>query len=180
MVSERRPADEPTDIRVHLHDHTTGLPRRAIFEDRLRHVQQLAERRSEVFAVVLLEFAAPEDSSADVRSEESLLEALAERATEPLRISDTVAVYGPSQLAIILEDVSNQLGALVAVARMMKMGRAPSVVGGQTFVPVIKAGIAVSAPPHVEAEQLLDQAEQALLRAYECDGSNFVTYTAAC
>lgn len=185
MVSERRPTDEPAageppdqepaDIGPYLHDDTTGLPRREIFEDRLRHARSRAERRSEVFAIVLLEFVAPDDLPD--QSAEALREALAARVTEPLRISDTVAVYGPTELAIILEDVSNQIGAQVAVARMMEIGRMPSVIAGKSFSPVIKAGIAVSAPPHITVEQLVDQAEQALRKAYERQGSDFVTYT---
>ena len=178
MVSEPRPADEPADISSYLYDDCTGLPQRAIFEDRLRHARQRAERRSEVFAVVLLEFAAPEDLTDGVRSQESLRELLAARVTEPLRISDTVAVFDPTQLAIILEDVSNEIGAQVAVARMMEIGRIPSIVDGQTFAPIVKAGIAVSAPPHIAADVLLDQAERALDRSYERGGSNFVTYSA--
>ena len=135
MVSERRSDPEPFDITAHLHDPLTGLPRREIFEDRLRHACQRAERRSEVIGVVLLEFATPEDAGGDFSTHESLRELLAARVTDPLRISDAVAVYGPTQLAIILEDVSSQIGAQVAVGRMMEMSRMPMIVEGAASSP---------------------------------------------
>ena len=176
MVSERLSEDEPLDISTHLHDDLTGLPRRAIFDDRLRHARGRAERRSEVLGVVLLEFGAPEDFTDAFRSDESLRELLAERVTDPLRISDTVAVYRPTQLAILLEDVSSQIGAQLAISRIMEMGQMPTIVGGRHFVPIIKAGVAVSLPPHIPAEELMGQVESALERAYRRDGSNFVCH----
>jgi len=96
--------------------------------------------------------------------------------TEPLRISDTVAVYGPTRLGIILEDVSSLIGAQLAVSRIMETGQLPTVVGGRSFTPVIKAGIAVSLPPHIPADELLAQAESALERSYRRDGPNFVCH----
>ena len=176
MVSERNPSEPPVDIRRFLHDDTTGLPRRPIFEDRLRHARARAERRSEVFAVVLMEFAAPPEAASLLQSDPTLRAELAARVTEPLRISDTVAVFDATQLAIILEDTSNMIGAQIAVSRMLQSGHVPLVAAGQSFVPVIKAGLAVTSPPHIPADRLLEQADLALERAYDRDGSDFVTY----
>lgn len=176
VVSERQPVPPPIDIRSYLHDDYTGLPRRAIFEDRLRHARVRAERRSEVYAVVLIEFAAPPEVAGLLQTDPAARAMLAERVTDPLRISDTVAVFDAAQLAVILEDTSSVLGAQAAVSRMMQAGQAPIAVQGQNFQPVLKVGLAVSSPPHVPAGKLLEHADIALSRAYGREGSDYVTY----
>lgn len=58
---------------------------------------------------------------------------------------------------------------------MMEMGRPPITIAGRTLTPVIKAGLAVSAPPRMKPATLV---EHALARAQKREGSTFVSYDA--
>ena len=90
-----------------FHDELTGLPNRALFNDRLHHALALHERDRRALAVLTLDvddFKAVNDTFGHAGGDE-LLVGLARRLEDSVRSADTLARLGGDEFAILLETV---------------------------------------------------------------------------
>lgn len=105
-ITELRRRDEK--IRhLAFHDALTGLPNRALFEDRLRHAIARLDREGGYLAVAFVdfdEFKAVNDSHGhDIG--DLLLQEASRRIKHCLRVADTVARLGGDEFVILMEDM---------------------------------------------------------------------------
>jgi diguanylate cyclase (GGDEF)-like protein/PAS domain S-box-containing protein len=149
-----------------FHDSLTGLPNRALFEDRLsRGLVRL--RRSGGFAAVMFidldDFKTVNDGLGHAAGDE-LLQVTAHRLQAALRAQDTAARLGGDEFAVLLEDLVDEAEA-VAIAERVRHALEPSLtVAGHLITPSASIGVALPGPQDT-ADELLRNADVAMYAA---------------
>ncbi|KGM16881.1 hypothetical protein N867_14335 [Actinotalea fermentans ATCC 43279 = JCM 9966 = DSM 3133] len=168
---EHRKSLEDKLRRAALFDHVTGLPNRRLFLDRLSHALEQRHRRASArFAVFFLDldgFKVVNDSLGHLMGDE-LLQVVGERLRSDLRSVDTAARFGGDEFAVLLTDpVPEDL--LVVARRIQQRISAPVRLGDQEVTVTASIGIATSATPYSDAEDVLRDADIAMYRAKESE-----------
>ncbi|HEX5900350.1 MAG TPA: EAL domain-containing protein, partial [Solirubrobacteraceae bacterium] len=149
-----------------FHDSLTGLPNRALFEDRLRHAL-VRLRRSGGFAAVMFvdldDFKTVNDGLGHAAGDE-LLRATARRLEDTLRTQDTAARLGGDEFAVLLEDLADEAEALAIAERVRCALEPPLTVAGQQVAPSASIGVACPGPQD-GADELLRNADVAMYAA---------------
>ena len=149
-----------------FHDSLTGLPNRALFEDRLRRAL-VRLRRSGGFAAVMFvdldDFKTVNDGLGHAAGDE-LLRATARRLEDTLRTQDTAARLGGDEFAVLLEDLVDEAEALVIAERVRCALEPPLTVAGHQVIPSASIGVACPGPQD-GAEELLRNADVAMYAA---------------
>jgi diguanylate cyclase (GGDEF)-like protein len=164
---ERCTEEEDAQHRA-LHDSLTGLPNRALFEDRLDRALAEQERRGSSVAVIFLDidhFKLVNDSLGHHAGDE-LLTAIAPRLKQALRPGDTVARFGGDEFGVLLEDVSNERDATRVAERIAGALARPFVVDGREHFVTVSAGIALGRAADLPATLIRDS-DAAMYRAKE-------------
>ena len=157
-------------------DSLTGIPNRALFEDRARHALSRSLRTSERIAVLMIDlddFKLVNDGLGH-SSGDALIVLAAKRITEAIRPSDTVARLGGDEFAVLLENVVSLDDALSAAERIRRRFDTPFDLDGSDVVISTSIGIAL-ALGSVDAGELLGRADLAMYRVKESgkDGTAF-------
>jgi PAS domain S-box-containing protein len=184
-ITERKRAEE---LLVHnaFHDGLTNLPNRALFLDRLQHALTLSKRHSNYkFAVLLIdvdEFKIINDSLGHAAGDELLIQ-IGQRLKDSVRRADTVsrprvsevpgrptnddtlARLGGDEFAILLDDIRDSIEPVRVAERMQAQLAIPFVVNQEEIVISASMGIASSASPYMQAEDLMRDADIAMYRA---------------
>jgi diguanylate cyclase (GGDEF)-like protein/PAS domain S-box-containing protein len=153
--------------RLALFDDLTGLANRTLFVSRLAQVSRRAQRRAASrFAVLFVDldrFKLVNDSLGHVAGDE-LLVAVARRLESCVRPGDTVARIGGDEFAVLLEDLSEDTGAVTAADRIHNALGVPVWVRGQAVFTSASIGIA-DGSGRQEPEELLRHADLAMYGA---------------
>jgi diguanylate cyclase (GGDEF)-like protein len=153
-------------MREAYHDPLTALPNRTLFLDRLQHALVAAHRRDEKLTVLFVDldrFKAVNDSLGHGAGDE-LLAAAASRIRGCLRDADTAARLGGDEFAVLLEGTSADGGVLVA-NRIIETLTAPFRISDRDVVIAASIGVAQSARPGMDANELLSNADVAMYKA---------------
>jgi len=150
-----------------FHDALTGLPNRALFDDRLRHAAARAQREGACMSVLFVDldgFKGINDTFGHAAGD-LLLKDVADRMRCCLRDGDTPARLGGDEFAILLEATS-ETEARQVIARLHDALSPPAIVQGQAVHISASIGLASTseAPGPAEVEQLLHQADVAMYR----------------
>ena len=150
-----------------LHDHTTGLPNRVLFVDRLSHALALADRHGWTVAVMFLDldrFKNVNDTYGHATGDVVLKE-VAKRLEQDARGEDTVCRNGGDEFLYLLMNPQGQ-GNLerIAAAVIDKLARTIQIGEKQLNVrPSI--GIAIYPEGGIDGETLIQNADAAMYRA---------------
>lgn len=164
------------------HDPLTGLPNRALLEDRLRQAISYADRYGRLMTVVFINldgFKRINDSLGRKAGDE-LLKVMAERMRQCLRSVDTVVRTGGDEFVIILYDQPGD-GTEVAPAlqRLLQAIAQPVQIDGQEGGQVTGSlGVATYPADGADADALLMNADAAMSRAKASGRNNFKFYAA--
>lgn len=147
------------------HDALTGLPNRALFEDRLEQALLRAERQGGAFALLFLDldgFKPINDTHGhDVGDE--VLRQVAMRLKEVVRREDTVARYGGDEFVIILSDMHDPAMSVAAVIAKLHEAMAPPVeAAGRALTLGVSVGAALYPGDGQDGPSLLSCADQAM------------------
>jgi diguanylate cyclase (GGDEF)-like protein len=163
---ERRLRDQ-SDLNHHLamHDSLTGLPNRALFQDRTEHALRAARRAGEQVAVMLVDLNRFKDVNDTLGHHygDLLLTQVAERFTATLRVGDSVARLGGDEFAVLL-CATNREGATSAAVRLTNALRDPFNVKDITLDVDASIGIALAAPD-ADVETVMRHADVAMYEA---------------
>lgn len=144
-ITSRKHTEEALE-RQALHDALTGLPNRALFQDRLNRALALADRAEAGVAVLFLDldnFKLVNDSLGHQAGDLVLAE-VAQRLKACMRPSDTVARLGGDEFTILLEDIEQGSDALNVARRIAEELKTPiQVLEREVFV-TASIGIALS------------------------------------
>ena len=164
VTEQHRARDELQ--RQALHDALTGLPNRALLDDRLK--QALARgRRHELDTVALFidldRFKQINDSLGHTFGDQMLVE-VARRLIECARSSDTVARFGGDEFVVLCEDLDTPAEALQLAERIRSAMSTPVELDGRALLMTVSIGIAVASGDD-DAEALLRDADLAMYQA---------------
>ncbi|MEY2417214.1 MAG: hypothetical protein QOH53_2548, partial [Ilumatobacteraceae bacterium] len=150
-----------------LHDTLTGLPNRALLEDRLIHGLAGSRRRGSQLGVMFLDidqFKMVNDSLGHSAGDDLLRQA-AERIAGAIRPGDTVARFGGDEFVVVCDDVSAIETERVA-ERVLRALSLPMHLVNQEMHVSASLGIAL-ADEHATPESLLRDSDSAMYRAKE-------------
>jgi diguanylate cyclase (GGDEF)-like protein len=145
-------------------DALTGLPNRALFEDRTRHALSLAAGSGERVAVLVVDvdgFKLVNDGLGHACGD-GLLRQVGERIAAALRPSDTLARLGADEFAILLAHVRGPDDALGAAERVRQSFLAPFALKGSDVLVTVSVGIALSGDAAQDETELLRRADRAM------------------
>jgi diguanylate cyclase (GGDEF)-like protein/PAS domain S-box-containing protein len=159
-----------------LHDELTGLPNRALLDDRLRHALERSERSGEALAVLFVDlkrFKVINDSLGH-EAGDRVLEEVADRLLDAVRAQDTVARIGGDEFAVFLEDIADEGATLTAADRVVRAFDEPVVLGDQEVAVEASVGVVVHEAAGGERPaptDLLRWADEAMYRAKNKPGT---------
>ncbi|MFO1049425.1 MAG: EAL domain-containing protein [Geminicoccaceae bacterium] len=176
-ITERKAAEER--IRhLALHDPLTGLPNRALLNDRLTQAIARARRRGEQVALMLLDLDQFKEVN-DARGHQAgdaLLCEVAARLTAVARASDTWSRLGGDEFALVQEGVLSPDAVGSMAARILAALQAPFQVAGHEIDVAGSLGVTVYPQDGDSPEQLIRNADVALYRAKAAGRGRFEPY----
>ncbi len=151
-----------------VHDPLTGLANRALLMDRLWHAFEHARRRADHFFAVLYldldDFKSINDRLGHLVGDQVLI-GVARRLEDSLRGEDTVARLGGDEFVLLLDAIPDVRHAAHVAARIQQQMAAPMHMEGHEVTVGVSIGIALNGPNHLQAEDVLRDADLALYRA---------------
>lgn len=154
-----------------FHDVLTGLPNRALFNDRLEHGFAQAERQGWTLAVMFVDldgFKIINDSYGHDAGD-GVLRAIARRLEEIARDEDTVSRHGGDEFLYLLTGIRDEQSIARIAEKIIEAIQAPCnvSVGDIHISPRIKASIGISLFPKdgTTADMLVRAADKAMYRA---------------
>lgn len=154
-----------------VHDCLTGLPNRALLEDRIGHGLAQARRHDWGMGILFIDldgFKQINDTLGHGMGDR-LLVSVAQRLLENSRSEDTVARYGGDEFACLLLEINSRIDAAVIAQSMLETLHRPHelVPDDKRFQPRVRASIGIAMfPQHGDtAEALLSAADAAMYRA---------------
>jgi diguanylate cyclase (GGDEF)-like protein/PAS domain S-box-containing protein len=170
-ITARKLAEERVQFLAYF-DTLTGLPNRALMNDRLAHALDTARRRNEKIAVLFLDldrFKLINDSLGHGVGD-LLLKDVAERLRGCTRDQDTVSRIGGDEFVILVTGVEDASGI---ASRMADALTAPFEVNGHSLTVSCSIGISIFPEHAQDRETLVRYADQAMYCAKE-SGRNAV------
>ncbi len=146
-----------------LHDALTGLPNRALFQDRLDKAMQAA-RRGGGAAVLFGDL----DRFKEINDEhghgagDEVLRQVATRLVDAVRPGDTVARLSGDEFAVLLPDLASRSRALDVAERITACFEQPVRVNGQPLGVTMSVGVALHAGEDDDGDLLLQLADAAM------------------
>lgn len=145
-------------------DQVTHLPGRLLFNDRLASTLHQARRRSESFAVLLLDIEHFRDiNQVHGRATGDLvLAGIGRRLRASVRAEDTVARYGGSGFAVVLRQTASRDTAYKVLAMVRLALRVPVSVSGRDISVSVRGGLAFWPDDASTSNALLQHADREL------------------
>ena len=160
-----------------LHDSLTGLPNRALLDDRLEHGLEQAKRHGWSIAVMFIDLDAFKqiNDTFGHPAGDHVLRTVAQRLTDSTRSVDTVSRYGGDEFVYLLTEVKNEIDVVQVAEKLIEALHAPCVWNDNPEAsPLIRASIGIAMfPQHgTTAELLLRTADTAMYQA-KLSGSGY-------
>jgi diguanylate cyclase (GGDEF)-like protein/PAS domain S-box-containing protein len=169
-VTQRRALEQQLKHQA-FHDPLTGLPNRALFQDRVEHALAQAVRRGTTLALAMMDL---DDFKVvnDIRGHgagDAMLREVARRLERTLRSSTTIARLGGDEFAVLIEDLDDESQAKYLTERIMQPFRTPFVLEGEEVLTSASVGVVLSGGNEVALNftELLRCADLALYAAKE-------------
>ena len=158
-----------------MHDALTGLPNRALLQQRLQHAASRAHRSHTQAAVLFVDldrFKRVNDRHGHATGDD-LLVAVAARLAGEVRPGDTLARVSGDEFVVLCEDLAHREDAVQLAARIQaavaRTFRLPDV----DLRVTASVGIAYSGPGEGVSDRLVDAADLAMYRAKRLGGSTY-------
>lgn len=164
-ITQRRQAEDQIKYLAH-HDALTGLPNRALFEDRLRHALSRLDREETgglaVFFIDLDNFKSINDTLGHEAGDELLREVSA-RFQTCLREEDTLARQGGDEFSVLVESCDHYRASLVAERLLRVLSDLIDLGGHEAFI-TPSIGISMAPEDGRDDQTLLKNADAAMYR----------------
>ncbi len=163
----KRKKTESELLHMAQYDSLTGLPNRALFNDRLVHAVERSRRTGSAIALAYLDlddFKAINDNCGHALGD-AVLEEFARRLSASVRSADTVARLGGDEFVLLLEDLTSAADVGMISEKILNNIRKPALLLGRTLAFTASMGGTFSQGEVTTAEALLARADDALYEA---------------
>ena len=163
------------------HDALTGLPNRAMFNQRLTQAIAQADRHGKRAAVLFVDldrFKIVNDTLGH-ETGDVLLRDLAGRLRESLRAGDTLGRQGGDEFVVLLEDVAGTRDITDVSQKILETVSRPLSLQGQEYSVTASIGVSIYPDDGSDAQDLLKNADIAMYRAKDQGRNAFRFYSAA-
>jgi len=175
LTSMRR-AQEQLSYLAH-HDVLTGLPNRALLDERLDHELQRVRRTGQGVALMFIDldgFKTINDSLGHAVGDR-LLQEVARRLRASIRDADTAARLGGDEFVVVMTDLVQPADAGVLAGKLLALLAEPVDVGGRRVAVSASIGVAVCPQDGVDRGALMMAADSAMYAA-KAHGRNHVSF----
>src|ERR1700733_3768561 len=151
------------------HDVLTGLPNRALLNDRINQAIILASRHTKKVGVLFLDldgFKHINDSLGHLTGDK-LLQSITKRLCDCVRASDTVSRQGGDEFVVLLSEMEHSEDAAVTARRLLQAVAAAHLINEQDLHVTTSIGISVYPDDGLDAETLIKNADSAMYQAKE-------------
>ncbi|MCH7831842.1 MAG: EAL domain-containing protein [Proteobacteria bacterium] len=164
-----------TEEQIVNFDDLTGLPNRALFQDRLKQVLGHARRTGKLVAVHLIDLDHFKDINDTMGHDagDALLKGIGERLLGCVRTSDTVARIGGDEFGVIQVEPNNADSIAILAQKLLKSLEQPFKIDGHDVHSNASIGITIFPDDAEKPEEILRNADMAL---YHGKGENRGTY----
>ena len=179
-ITERKELEEKIQHMAY-HDLLTGIPNRMLFADRLGIVLARAKRNSKKAGIVMLDL----DNFKDVNDTlghdvgDLLLKSVAERISQALRETDTVARFGGDEFVLIVPNIEVIGDAMQVVQRVMDRFQEPFFIDTHHLVVTMSIGVAIYPNDGTDYKTLLKSADIAMYQAKQAGRAQYQRYKKA-
>jgi diguanylate cyclase (GGDEF)-like protein/PAS domain S-box-containing protein len=163
------------------HDVLTGLPNRALLQDRVTQAISQAYRDSKLMALLFIDldnFKQINDSLGHLVGDD-LLRLVAARLTQCVRRSDTVARLGGDEFVICLHGMDSGTDAALLAQKVLDALEDPFIIDEQELHAGASIGISIFPADGVDAETLMQAADTSMYHAKELGRGNYQFFTPA-
>jgi diguanylate cyclase (GGDEF)-like protein/PAS domain S-box-containing protein len=164
------------------HDALTGLPNRLLFDERLEHAIQQAQRHGERLALLYFDldrFKSLNDTLGHQVGDE-LLQAIAQRLGQRLRKSDTLSRRGGDEFTVLIENLREPEQAVAVARDILRQLAAPFLLpSGNQVQTGSSIGIALYPDDGLTAQQLTMSADAAMYEAKQGGRGQYRFHTQA-
>ena len=177
-ITERKKSEDHLQYLAH-YDHLSGLPNRALFQDRLAQGLAQSERENWITAVAFIDldrFKVINDTLGHAAGDK-LIMAVAQRLSDTVRSGDTVSRLGGDEFALILQNLTKGPDAGVVAQKVLEMLAQPFDIDGHEMFVTASVGITLFPADSQAPEALLKNADSAMYRAKQLGRNNFQFYT---
>ena len=160
------------------HDSLTGLPNRALLNDRMSHAISHADRYGEQLAVMFFDldkFKIVNDTLGH-ETGDTLLQMVAMRMNSCLRDSDTIARLGGDEFIAVIGNIAQPETAARIAKQVITRLSEPLRINGEDIPVSPSIGIAIYPSDGDNAEELIKCADAAMYQAKQQGGKNYMFY----
>ncbi|QGG96604.1 sensor domain-containing protein [Actinomarinicola tropica] len=164
-----------------VHDELTGLPNRALLVDRIEQAIGRAQRTGSRVGVLFVDidrFKHVNDTLGHATGD-AVLCAVADRLHETLRAGDAVGRLNGDEFLMVCSDVDSAAGILTVAQRVVESFAEPIRAGAAEMRVRVSIGVAVTEDADARAEDVVRNAEHAMIRAKERGRDGIVLYEEA-
>ncbi len=179
-ITERKRL-EATISHQAYHDHLTGLPNRALFNDRFRQALAAAARDKEKRLALLfldLDHFKKINDRFGHDAGDALLKQCAERLRWCVRASDTVARLGGDEFVILLPAVDDAEGAAAVARKIVSVLSTPFQLGSKALSVTVSVGISLYPEHGYDIDNLLKHADNAMYSVKEKGRAGYAIHAA--
>jgi diguanylate cyclase (GGDEF)-like protein len=165
-ITDRKEAEARIEHLAH-HDSLTGLPNRALFNQRLATAIAAGKASNQKFALMLLDFDDFKNIN-DTRGHavgDRLLETAAARLLRTVAPGDTISRLGGDEFAVIVHDVETDEEVSAVAERICAVLKEPLQFGNEAIATSVSVGVTLFPDDHSEGSELLKNADIALYLA---------------
>ena len=161
------------------HDPLTNLPNRLLLLDRIKQSLSAAERHNNLLAVALIDI----DDFQSINNAlgqhigDTVLQTVAQRLTNSLRVNDTIARLGGDEFVVSLPDINSNLNLFQIAQKMLGTMALPITVEGHELHLTASIGIALYPEHGKDAETLIRNADMAMRSAKRLGRNRHQMYT---
>lgn len=165
--------------RMAHYDALTDVPNRILFRDRLGRALERARRTRQAVALFFIDLDGFKQVNDTLGHEagDTLIRTVAERLSQCMRKSDSVARIGGDEFTLILEDVATTSDIVNVARKTIDVISRPITIGSQQTLIGASIGIAVYPEAGETVDTLLKHADMAMYQAKSLRGSAYRFYT---
>jgi len=182
--ASRRATEELAQREAHIrhlaeHDSLTGLPNRALLQDRLIQTMARAERAGSRLALLYIDldrFKLVNDSLGHPVGD-ALLQEVAQRLQATVRVSDTVSRQGGDEFLVLLDEIESADDAARVAQKMLDLLAQPCWVAGHELTVTPSIGISLYPDDSTDMITLIKSADIAMYQVKEGGRNAYQFYT---